>query len=92
MGANKIFYSFLEVVYPQLSKAFRKKGDDLYETYVSLNKAGHKFIFNLKTSTITHLFYQSTFNGYEYGKKLASEMFKVLETDRGVTISKVAVS
>lgn len=91
MSANRVFYSFLEVVYPQLSKAFRKKGEDIYETYISLNKAGHKFIFNLKTSTITHLFYQSTFDGYEYGKKLVSEMFKVLETDRGVTINKVAV-
>jgi len=84
---NKVFYTFLAYMKPELSRSFRKKGD-IYETYIPLEKAGHKFIFDPKESKITHLLYRPVFFGNGYEKKLDREVFLIEKTQKGFKVKK----
>jgi len=85
MTQSQIFYNFLKLFHPTLSNAYKKRGEEIYETYLPLNKKGHKFIYNSKEQTITHIFFKTTFNGYEYGKKIVTKIFDVVLTNDGFT-------
>lgn len=85
MKSNQVFYNFLKLSCPVLSNTFKKKGEEIYETYLPLNKQGHKFIYDSKQQTITHIFFQTTYNGYEYGKKMITKVFDITLTDNGFT-------
>lgn len=88
MSPNKIFYCFLEKVAPHMAKSF-KKNDSNYLTYEPLKKAGHKFIYDTTKQIITHMFYKSTFNGYEHGRELVSEYLRVVPSPQGFSITKI---
>lgn len=84
MEANKIFYNFLNLTYPSLSKRFMKSKDgSKYETYDSIKDIGHKFIYDTTRNIITHLYNEVVYEGCEYGKKLATEIVRVEKTERG---------
>lgn len=85
MKSNQVFYNFLKLSCPVLSDTFKKKEEGIYETYLPLNKKGHKFIYDSKQQTITHIFFKTTYNGYEYGKKMVTRVFDVVLTDNGFT-------
>lgn len=85
MNPSQVFYNFLKLSYPAFSKEYKKKNEEIYETYHPLNKNGHKFIYNSKNQTITHIFLQTTYNGYEYGKKIATKVFDIVLINNGFT-------
>ena len=87
LSPNKLFYNFLAYMKPELSQAFRKKGEN-YETYLSLQKVGHKYIFNVKALTITHIFHRVIFLGNGYEKKIDVEVFLIRKTQKGFEIKK----
>ena len=88
---NKLFYNFLAYMKPELSQAFRRRGE-VYETYPSLEKEGHKFIFDPKKMEIVHLLYRPVFFGSGYEKRLDREIFLVEKTQKGFKINKKKAS
>jgi len=83
MTSNQIFYNFLQVVYPEVSKSFRKTKNGIYETYSSIKKIGHKFIYNPIRQEISHFYYKPIFVGNMYEKKMVIDVVKVIVSENG---------
>lgn len=84
MTANRIFYNFLQIAYPSISKSFKKRRNSkIYETFPKLKEIGHKFIYDVNQQLITHLYYKPINLGFGYEKEFVSETVKVHVTDDG---------
>ena len=89
MTANQVFYNFLQVAYPEVSKSFRKTKNGIYETYSSLKKIGHKFIYNPLRQEISHMYYQPIYVGNMYEKKMVIDVVKVIMSGNGFKTIKI---
>lgn len=89
MTNSQIFFNFLKLTYPSIAKKFKKRGNETYVTYQNIGDTGHKFIYNTKKQSITHLFYKVIFEANEYRKELVSETVKVLMLKNGFKTVKI---
>lgn len=84
MSPNKVFYNFLNMVSPRQASRFRRwKYGEGYETYLPIQKTGHKFIYDTKSQVIKHIYYVAELVGDRYEKRLISRDIKVIPTESG---------
>jgi|LSQX01.3.fsa_nt_gb hypothetical protein len=84
MTPNRIFFNFLNIVSPEQANKFRRwKHGEGYETYQSVFKSGHKFIYDTKRQVIKHIYYVAELVEDRYEKKLITQEVKVIPTKDG---------
>jgi len=76
MSNTQIFCSFLKSKCPSLVGKI-KKCPQGYITVLPLEQAGHRFIYNTKEQTITHIFYRPVFVGTTYEKRISMNVYKI---------------